>query len=352
MKDYVLHKALKKECELGNVVASESDRLTIYKYSQDCQFENRWNEINRLARGIIFDDDSSIVARPLSKFFNLGERPETMPENIPWHEPLEIFEKIDGSCGIAYFIDNDWWMATPGSMVSDQAQMGTFLLRNIYSDSLKYIPKDCTPIFEIVYPGNRIVVDYNGFCGLYLLAVVELGGQEWRQTRVDRLAEISNFRRPERYDFDLQGDIPFEENSEGYVCLFDSGLRIKVKSPTYVRIHRLLNYLSPKGVIELLQGREYRVTLQSLPSNIARDFDDIRAQVQLEYSKVVHRCEFVLSMMPQGLPRKEQAFYILANTPKDETGVTFGLLDKKDVSEGIWKLVLNKFKDEKKKEIV
>jgi len=394
MKDPILLNNLWKEVEAGRVSVSSSDSLTIFKYTQDTHIKDEWNEVNRLARGIIFATDGTVVARPFAKFFNLGERGETSIAHLP-HEPFECYEKMDGSCGIGYFgtdgpntheplptFEEDpelytnnhvchtefpqWRLATPGSMESDQAIEGTKILHETMmvgdetgadwpSPKARYnlaaLPQDCTPVFEIIYPENRIVVDYHGSRELVLLAIFEHNGVEWHPRRVDQIAEMCGFRRPRLYDFKLDGDLPFEDNHEGFVVRFESGFRLKVKSPTYLRIHRLLNHLSPKGVIELVRGKEYGATVKQLPAAIAADFDDIRAYVQSLHDKLLtdsyERMRTLLGTPGVGdASRKAQAQWIIDNVPNAETGFVFGLLDGKDIEDKIWTLVLHKVKDE------
>lgn len=351
MKDSQLLEKLWKEVDADRVTASQSGSLTIFKYTQNTHVKDLWNDVNRQARGIIFDVDGTIVARPFSKFFNLHERPETHPDRLPWDEGVEIYEKVDGSCGAGY-LDSDgcWALATPGSMESEQARQGTLILRTTYVDALQKLPRDCTPVFEIIYPGNRIVVDYGDTMELVLLAIFEHNGEEWHPRRVDQMAGLCGFRRPRRYDIDLRGDIPFEENTEGYVARFGNGFRVKVKSPTYLRIHRLLNYLSPKGVIELIRGSEYGATVKQLPDSIACDFDDVRAHVQGMYNEIFTRAHENLNEMLTRLGkhanRKVYAEWIQLYVHNAETGFVFALLDDKDIEDKIWKLVLQKVKDE------
>ena len=354
MKDPILLNKLWKEVEAGRVTASQSGSLTVFKYTQDTHINGDWNEVNRLARGIIFDMDGTVVARPFSKFFNLNERPETEVKNLPWSEGVEIYEKLDGSCGAGYIHDDLWRLATPGSMQSDQAIRGSEMLYEMQGFAQRYklehLPPDCTPVFEIIYPENRIVVDYGSFEGLVLLAIFEHNGIEWHPRRVDQLADVCGFRRPKRYDIDLRGDIPFEDNHEGYVARFGDGTRVKVKSPAYLRIHRLLDRLSPKGVIELIRGKEYGAVVKQLPREIARDFDDVRAHVQGMHNNYITaayaRLNRLYDEVGHNAPRKEVAEWIITNVPKPETGFVFAILDDKDIEDKVWRLVEQKMKDE------
>lgn len=348
MKDPILYKKLLREVEEGRVTVSTEGDLQIFKYAHETHLAGYWNEINRQARGLIMRTDGTIVARPFAKFFNLGEVSETKLDNLPRHESAEAFEKLDGSCGIGYLDNGLWRLATPGSLSSDQAIAGTFMLYNAPGYNLAALPLDCTPVFEIVYPDNRIVCDYSkdprGSQFLALLAIVEHGGKEWHQARVDRIAQECGFPRPRRCWFDLRGEIPFADNEEGYVVLFDSGLRVKIKSPGYLRIHRLLNYLSPKGVIDLITGREYGATLRELPPSIAKDFDDIRADLRTRYDRILHAShamhDGLLAAVGFNADRKTQAMWVLANVEPWQRGLVFALLDGKDIERAIWRLVL------------
>ena len=55
------------------------------------------------------------------RFFNLGENKECLPEAFPWHEPYEIYEKMDGWLGVLYRKDGDYHVASRGSFHSSGA---------------------------------------------------------------------------------------------------------------------------------------------------------------------------------------------------------------------------------------
>src|SRR5207248_2983394 len=82
---------------------TDDGRLVIYTYTDQCVYESAWDEITRHSRGHIFDvQTGECVAWPFPKFFNLGENQETLPENFPWDQPYEIYEKMDGWLGMLY----------------------------------------------------------------------------------------------------------------------------------------------------------------------------------------------------------------------------------------------------------
>jgi RNA ligase len=354
MNDPILLNKIWKEVEAGRVMPSSEGDLTLFKYHPTMMAENKteWNDVNIECRGIIFDKNANIMARPFSKFFNLYETSKTQPENLPWSSSFHIYEKVDGSCGIGYHYNGRWRLATPGSLASEQAQYGSEMLYRLYGSALAALPTDVTPIFEIVYPENRVVVDYEGEEFLSLLAIRELGGKEWHANRVTKIAEAAGFKRPKRYSFSFEelcsGEPPFESDLlEGFVVHFDEdNQRVKIKDPRYLRIHKLLGHLSPKGVIDLIRGKEYRGLLAELPKDLQANFDDVRAQVQKIYYEIKYDAEDLSKKIPRGpnVTRKDQALWIQANSDPEQTGLLYSLLDNKDIEDNVWKLVARKLK--------
>ena len=129
----------------------------IYNYGPKAQYERIWNDITIQCRGLILDSNYNVIARPFKKFFNLEEHTN---DNIPLM-PFEVYEKMDGSLGILYWIDDKPYIATRGSFESDQAIYATNILHNKYKYVIPKLDKSKTYLFEIIYPENRIVVNSN-----------------------------------------------------------------------------------------------------------------------------------------------------------------------------------------------
>jgi len=72
--------------------------LTIWNYSQTTQYEGKWDEVTLQCRGLVTDTDGNVVARPFKKFFNMEEEKHTETEEY------EVYEKMDGSLGIAFYM--------------------------------------------------------------------------------------------------------------------------------------------------------------------------------------------------------------------------------------------------------
>lgn len=117
--------------------------LTIYNYTDKCTWENLWDEITLMSRGLVVDDLGNIVARPFKKFFNLSEGKTKVTNNYT------IFEKLDGSLGILFFYGGNWIFASRGSFTSEQAIKGKELLDKVCNYNL--LDKNNTYCFEIIY---------------------------------------------------------------------------------------------------------------------------------------------------------------------------------------------------------
>jgi RNA ligase len=120
------------------------------------------NAMRRECRGLKFYPNGSIAARPFHKWFNVGEREETLPRNIDLNQPHIIFEKLDGSM-IHPMLVNGYirWMTKMGiTEVSMQAE--TFVAKHKkYSDFAAWcIENNLTPCFEWCSLKQQIVIAY------------------------------------------------------------------------------------------------------------------------------------------------------------------------------------------------
>jgi RNA ligase len=47
--------------------------LTIWNYTEKVQYENLWDEVTLMCRGLVTDNTGDMVAIPFQKFFNIEE---------------------------------------------------------------------------------------------------------------------------------------------------------------------------------------------------------------------------------------------------------------------------------------
>jgi RNA ligase len=146
---------LEQELANGNVRRrfEPETGLSLWVYAEQCVYERAWNEYSLLARGLILHEQQKrVVATPFPKFFNVGERSESIPNMA-----FETFEKLDGSLIIIYNLNGQWRTATKGSFDSEQAQWARARLAMC---DLTDLEPGTTYLAEAVYPENRIVVLY------------------------------------------------------------------------------------------------------------------------------------------------------------------------------------------------
>ena len=217
--------------------------LTIFNYTPKAQFSRHWTPATMACRGLVLDDDRNLVARPLTKFFNLEE---VGLGNLP-AEPFDVFEKVDGSLLIATRYRGELITATRGSFTSPQSQVGRKLLLPHADD----IDEGTTFLFEVIYPDNRIVCDYGKATKLVALTAIDTASG----AEIDRrLAGIETTEHHPREVIDLAtGHADERDNREGYVLRFASGVRVKVKHDEYVRLHKVMTNISSVTIWEYLR---------------------------------------------------------------------------------------------------
>jgi RNA ligase len=329
---------LKQLIETGYISVQKhpSANLHIYNYSPKAQYDRLWNECTLACRGLIMDENYKVVARPFQKFFNLGEF-ENQP--VP-NGSFEVYEKMDGSLGILYWTDNaerrlEPFIATRGSFSSNQAKKATSLLHTKYANTISKLDKTKTYLFEIIYPENRIVLDYGNEEKLVLLAIIDTdSGQE------SALEDIG-FEIVKKYDGlnNLQKLKELEKpNHEGFVVKFKNGYRLKVKFEEYVRIHRIVTQISSYNIWEYLKaGQDLLPILDKVPDEFYDWVKATHAKLIAEYADIEQIAKADFKDLGD---RKATALYFqTCEYPQ----VLFKILDKKPYDDLIWKLIKPKY---------
>ncbi|MFG3276192.1 T4 RnlA family RNA ligase [Streptomyces luteogriseus] len=234
--------------------------LSIYTYTRTAQYARAWTAATLRCRGLIVDDKTGeIVAWPFPKFFNVGEHHlgHDYAPPLP-DEPFEVYDKVDGSLGIVFHYTGRWHVASKGSFISEQAQWAQRWLDE--GDTFLLTP-GVTYLAEIVYPENRIVVDYGGRQDLVLLAAYDAHGREirlpyaaedwqnlgtvvraWPAMPLPELLKLTEANtRPD--GMPVSG-----MHAEGYIIRYASGLRAKAKLAEYVRLHKILTGINERDI--------------------------------------------------------------------------------------------------------
>jgi RNA ligase len=287
--------------------------LTIWNYSPKVQYERLWDDITLQCRGLVTNSKGVIVARPFKKFFNYEEH---KPEDIP-NEDYVVYEKMDGSLGILFYYEEEltderryniwfnnnyetgmerffnpndlpdfdnpyyeptpkkkgeWILSTRGSFTSPQAIKGKEILDRHDISALR---KDNTYLFEIIYPENRIVVDYKGEEKLVVIGAIHTDTSEevpdsslfWLQ---DSGFEIVTTYKTWGETYDLLKE-EISKDREGYVIKFKNGFRMKIKGDEYVRLHKILTNISNRDIWEYLKDNK---SFDELLEKVPDEFND------------------------------------------------------------------------------
>jgi RNA ligase len=123
------------------------------------------NAMRRECRGLIFYPNGIIMSRSFHKFFNLGEREETLPDRIDLSQPHVVMEKLDGSMIRPVVADGYVRLGTKMGVTEVSMNAETWLTaQSDYNQKMlflqKMIAENKTPIFEWCSRKNQIVLDY------------------------------------------------------------------------------------------------------------------------------------------------------------------------------------------------
>jgi len=219
--------------------------------------------MTKLCRGLITNGDGNIIARSFQKFFNYGEESDD-------HVPTASFvvqDKMDGSLIMLFWYADAWHTASRGSFVSTQANKAKDMIDDKYcTDNLD---KNLTYVFEIIYPQNRIVVDYGSKESLTFLACFDKSGVEYiDQNDTLKQGGFEIVKQHSFYDYTSIQKLNWK-GAEGFVVRFSNGHRVKMKFQNYVDLHRVVTNPTPKKVWSMFRER---LTLEQCVEHIPDEF--------------------------------------------------------------------------------
>jgi len=322
---------------LVRVVNHPALPLRLYNYTEHCQFDKKWDDITLQCRGLVVDAEDNIVARPFKKFFNYEEHQGTLPDETP-----EIIEKVDGSLGIMFWYADAWHLATRGSFTSDQAVHGAYTLSNKYGLAIADWPRNFTHLFEIIYPENRIVVNYGTTDDLVYLGSVETdSGLE----SSDFIAFTgSPFKQPKSLGFATADLVRLKSlessNAEGFVLRYSGGFRLKIKFDEYKRLHKILTNTTERSIWESMkEGKTLAEFIEAVPDEFHTWVQEVEERLRNEYNALCRESYDAVQHIrhchhPE--TRKEWADHI-KNTKYP--ALCFIHLDGKDISDNVWRLI-------------
>lgn len=317
----------------------EFPELVIYNYSDKVAFSGVWTHETRTCRGLIVNlDTQEVLARPFAKFFNYGQEKIDYDLDTPvW----ALTNKEDGSLGIGYVRpDGLSAIATRGSFVSTQALHATFNLTQENDSSIqKTSGQGYTQLFEIVYPDNRIVLDYGDRDELILIGFVATDDGRYIPVDVDAFVARTTLR-------DVLA-MPMRENAEGWVIWLNGHTALKLKQQDYVELHRIVTGLNRKSVWRALsEGNDvYYDMLEALPDELYGWASAVGNELINEYAQIMRwvdarYVELLEFAEDENITeRRDLAEWVKDNVAREYVGLVFSTLDGRDIQGKIWKMI-------------
>lgn len=277
---------------------------------------------SRECRGIVFGSTGETVSRPLHKFFNINERPETRFDAINWDSVSRIMEKRDGSMihtvacedgmpklhealrGKARFtlkskksFTSDVVESCKAWLMSDYAEVGGWAGGPIVKPYVELgnwcVEEGQTAIFEFTSPTARIVIGYkvpelrllhvrDNVTGRY---VSQKGLESLSKTfdvpLVDHVVIIQPVKEQVRGFMQTQVDDSVE-NLEGWVIQFENGDMVKLKTKWYMDRHTAFTFLRNRDIAKMVVDE----SLDDLKSKLVGDGIDITPILEVEKSVI------------------------------------------------------------------
>lgn len=280
--------------------------LVILNYSQIDS--PKTNPIVRECRALVLTTDThQVVAKSFDRFFNWGEVAEEM-SSFDFSD-FVVQSKEDGSLALLYHYDGHWRVNTRGSFAQDKMEFQSFTWEQAVCKALRmnsldeidarlgYDLRGCTLVCEFCSPWNKVVRKYEQPV-LYLLTAFGVGG-EMDVGYCEKLAVQLDVLRPTLYQFTnieqiqkfLQDQAAADPTFEGVVMRDRHGHRWKVKSPTYLGLHRLRgegdNLYNPKHLLPFVLAGEESELLAYFPE-AAEAFYRTKSRVLEAYVRLLH----------------------------------------------------------------
>lgn len=306
--------------------------LVQFGYDQIESAKDKFNPHVIESRGLILDEANNwnVVAYPFNRFFNYGEG--VNQHDIHWGT-ARVQEKVDGSLMIMYYYDDQWQVATRGSInasgnVGDNSFTFAELFWKIFTKQFDFgvindLNRTRTYMFELVSKYNRVVCDHSENEGELILIGMRsnIFFDEFWVSEYPELNPVKEFSLATFDDVIKAAEALNPMQQEGFV-VFDGVNRQKIKSPKYVLIHHLQDGFGPRRIVELIKLGEISEVLSYYPEYM-KLYDDIENRINLLATE--SDADYIL-LNRTPLSRKEFALLAIKTI---NPGAMFALLDKK-----------------------
>lgn len=315
----------------------------ILNYTEAASYGREWDEVTLQCRGLIVDwDTKQVIARPFDKFFNYNEPDAPVLDLDSDMDDITVTDKLDGSLGILYRLPNgSYAVASRGSFTSEQALHATKLLKKKYWTN--HFNPYITYMFEIIYPSNRIVLDYGDTDDLYLI-----GGRNIMYGDTYGPDELVDWDGPRATTYGYKTlrealEAPARPNREGYV-VYSSMLntRVKIKQDDYIALHKIVTGLTKRRVWEnLSEGKTMEELLTIVPDEWHKWLTETAQELVYAHfrlrSETMKNYKEILSMMPADFVKeRDRKLFALQAVKYPNPGFLFKILDGGNIQNEAW----------------
>lgn len=320
-------------------VHPEYNNYWIMNYTETASYNRIWDEVTLQCRGLIVDwDTKEIIARPFDKFFNHNEPDAPVLDLDSDLDDITVTDKLDGSLGILYRLPNgSYAVASRGSFASEQAIHATEVFKRKYWTT--HFSRDLTYMFEIIYPQNRIVLDYGDKDDLFLLGARDIyNGDTYGPD------ELLDWHGPRASTYSYKTlrealEAPARSNREGYVVYSSvQDARVKIKQEDYIALHKIVTGLTKRRVWEnLSEGKTLEELLSIVPDEwhtwLAKTANElILAQITLRRDTMRDFKE-IRDSLPEDFTRKQ---FAIEAVKRSNPGFLFKILDGGNIQNDTW----------------
>lgn len=324
--------------ELGIKVTSHPTLpLDIFNYNQIDS--PKLHPIVREARGLVLERDTwNLIAKGFDRFFNWGEVVEEI--SLFDFSDFVVQSKEDGSLILIYNYDGRWRCNTRATFAQDNMQFQDFSWEQgickafgvLNLDELaQFFDPRITYVAEFCSPWNKVVRRYETPV-LYLLTAFA-GTEELSIDYCDAKAPLVKMLRPTLYSFKsieeiqkfLQDQAASDPTFEGVVIRDTANHRWKIKSATYLGLHRLKgegdNLFNPKHLLPFVMAGEEDELLTYFPE-VRPAYFELKAKIKGWYADL-------LEVWADNWREPDQKTFALAIKDKPFASVLFDVRKRK-----------------------
>lgn len=257
--------------------------ILLLKYNKNA-FGTGHNNLTKVCRGKIIDlKTMNIIVYPFDKFFNLNESEEVSEKNVfellKNAKSVVAMDKVDGSTITVTNNNGKLIVSTNGNILDIRSTWAREILNEKYNEFYNNVQEGYSFIFELIYPDDKKVVDYNGKKDLILLGIRDL-----TTYRLFNYEEVKEFGKNNKLnivkcdeftnlnDFINRALLQKNVDREGWVIRIITDredIMVKLKLAEYCVLHQLLlTEINPYSVYHLIREEKLDDTLATLSDKI------------------------------------------------------------------------------------